>query len=413
MLTQLVHIGDFHAHPDARNAARYAALDQIIAEGRQLPNLGAWLWPGDLFHARSTIEDRNAIAERLIAMGSVAPVVICYGNHDLPGDLDVFAKLKTARPIAVVSVPQCLSVRLATGDMATIFVLPYPTKAGLTAMGIAKPDVLDAAADALEAIFRIAAAGLQEARDRGDLTLMIGHVNVGGSITSVGQPNIGREIEISGRHLDLLGPIYKGLNHIHKAQDIAGADYPGSVCRLNWGEVEEKGYIVVTLDKPCQDVPDGYRVERCPIDVAPMFHVEGVLTRDAFTWQVTAGPGGEVLAAPASWKGCEVRVRFRFNQSEKGTLAEARVYAEFAEAARLEVEPIAVPDRALRAPEVAQAKTLADKVEAWATVSAVTLNDGVLEKLALLEHSDTLTVLKDVQASIDAGDVIEKATVAA
>jgi hypothetical protein len=57
---------------------------------------------------------------------------------------------------------------------------------------------------------------------------MIGHVNVGGAITSSGQPNIGREIEISARHLDQLGNIYKGLNHIHKAQEIAGAWYAGS-----------------------------------------------------------------------------------------------------------------------------------------------------------------------------------------
>ena len=72
------------------------------------------------------------------------------------------------------------------------------------------------------------------------MTLFIGHANVGGAVTSSGQPNIGREIELSPRHLDRLGPIYKGLNHVHKAQEIHGAHYPGSICRLDWGEIETK-----------------------------------------------------------------------------------------------------------------------------------------------------------------------------
>jgi hypothetical protein len=117
-------------------------------------DLGAWLWPGDLNHGRMTIDDRNALATRLLAMGNAAPVVLCYGNHDLPGDLDVFAKLKTTYPIFVVSTPEVITVTLATGERAAIFVLPYPTKAGLVALGIAKPDVIDAAADALDAICR-------------------------------------------------------------------------------------------------------------------------------------------------------------------------------------------------------------------------------------------------------------------
>jgi DNA repair exonuclease SbcCD nuclease subunit len=78
-----------------------------------------------------TIEDRNALAGRLARMAACAPVVLCYGNHDLPGDLDVFAKLKSKYPIAVVDTPRVLTIEVATKQgvrTAAIFVLPYPTE---------------------------------------------------------------------------------------------------------------------------------------------------------------------------------------------------------------------------------------------------------------------------------------------
>jgi hypothetical protein len=78
------------------------------------------------------------------------------------------------------------------------------------------------------------------------LTLMIGHVNVAGAQLSNGQPSIGHEIELNPKHLDRLGDIPKLLNHIHKPQTIAGAHYAGSVCRLDYGEIEEKRYSSCT-----------------------------------------------------------------------------------------------------------------------------------------------------------------------
>lgn len=400
MSTTLVHIGDFHAAPGPRNGDRYRALDQIIAEGLALPRLGAWLWPGDLNHGRMTIDDRNALADRIIRMASAAPILIVPGNHDLLGDLEIFARLQAGHPIYVIDRPACVRIRLAGGQWATVFFLPYPTKAGLTSAGIAHGDLIPTAADALDAIFMQAADELKTARGRGDVTFMIGHVNVAGSMTSVGQPNVGYEIEIGPRHLDRLGPIYKGLNHIHKAQHIADAWYAGSVCRLNWGEIEPKGYIVVEYGED----PD-YLLHHKMLDVPAMYHVEGTLSRDGFVWQVTAGPGGEVQPPPASWKGAEVRCRYRFKQSEKSALSSARVLAEFAEALRLDVEPIAVPDRELRAPEVAAARTLAAKVAAYQKVEQ--LAPAVAEKLAILEHGDPLQVLTNVQnalAQIEAGE---------
>lgn len=399
-----VHVGDTHLHPGQRNPDRLRALDQIINENITRTDLAAWLWPGDVFHARSGIDDRNALAQRMQLMASRAPICLVYGNHDLPGDLDVFGKLAAVWPIYVVARPCVLDVQTATGHMAAIFCLPYPTEAGLVSQGVAPGEVVQTARQALDAIFIDAAARLDEARARGDITLMIGHVNVAGAMTSVGQPNIGQEIEIDGALLARLGEnCYKGLNHIHKAQLIAGANYPGSICRLDWGEIEPKGYLRITYAR--DDI--GWArapIEWCPIDVARMYHVEGLLTRDGFTYEVKAGPDGAVLEKPASWKGCEVRVRARYQHSEKAMLefAKANIFAEFAEASRFDLELIATPDGALRAPAVAAARTLAEKVEAWAAETKTVLPAAALAVLPALEHGDPETVIAAERDAMDA-----------
>ena len=57
----------------------------------------------------------------------------------------------------------------------------------------------ETAADMFDPIFMAAAAELESAAAAGDLTLMIGHVNVAGSMLSNGQPSIGHEIELHPR----------------------------------------------------------------------------------------------------------------------------------------------------------------------------------------------------------------------
>jgi DNA repair exonuclease SbcCD nuclease subunit len=410
---RFVHIGDLHLGSNARNADRLRALDQIVWDCREIDRLAAWLWPGDLNHSRMTIEDRNALITRFRLMAEKAPVVVCYGNHDLPGDLDFLAFLDTDWPIYVRSRPDVLRVQLATNAMASIFVLPYPTRAGLVSAGVPSDQVVDTARQALDVIFMAAVAKLDAAAAGGAIPLMVGHVNVGGSIVSTGQPNIGREIELDPALIDRLGRVYVGLNHIHKAQQVGGAHYAGSCCRLDWGEVEEKRYLVVTYgkgDEMRQGATDAdgwiYDVESKPLDVAPMYHVEGELTREGFDWHIV----GDVLkltfppdTGPApvlDWTGCEVRVRYRFNAAEKSALDDALVRAPFEGAKRLELEPIAMRSRAIRAPEVAAALTLEAKVQTFVRQTGVAWTPSLETKLAALQGPDGAAFLTDVQSKL-------------
>lgn len=408
---QIVVIGDVHLRQDARNAQRLASWDRIIAEALELPRLGAWVLCGDLFDAKSTIPDRNEAAARLQRMASHAPVVLLQGNHDVAGDLDVFGRLAARHDIVVCATPTTETIELACGGRLTLALLPYPHKALLTAMGIPPADVATVAGEALLDICRGLAAELAEARADGHATMFAGHVNVSGAVTSTGQPLMGHEISIGAAHLDVFGAIPKVLGHIHRAQDVAGGGiYAGSIARQSWGEVEAKRFLVVAVgpgdgqfDVFSRDIP-------CP----PLYHVEGTLTREGFMWEATRGPGGETLMPfKGSWEGAEVRVRYRFQQSEKSALDVDLVRAPFASADRLELEPIAVPDRALRAPEVAAARTLPEKVEAWARHVGVHTTDTVLAKLQRLEQADPQALVAEVEAWVRELETLEETAVVA
>jgi len=418
MAARFVHIGDLHLGPNARNGDRRAALDQILDENGYGP-VSAWLWPGDLNDGRQTIEDKNYLTERVYRMAGIAPVVIVPGNHDLPGELDYLSYIGAFYPIYVVNTPQVLRVNLAweggdSGQWASIFCLPYPHRAGLIAAGVATEDLGQAARAALEAIFRPAITELRDAQERSEITLMIGHVNVGGSIMSAGQPNIGREIELDPALLAPFGDIPILLNHVHKAQTVGQAWYAGSCCRLDWGEVEEKRYLV--LEWPI--TPGGYesawRIEAKPLHVAPMFHIEGTLTREGFTWTAPEGarpcPACQSAAAvpPCAvcegrgydWTGTEVRVRYAFDATVKDALDESQVRAAFAGAKVLKVEPIPQRTRPVRAPEVAAAVSIHDKAAAFARHAGLHWSPGLETKLALLQLPDGGAFLTDVTRSL-------------
>lgn len=387
-------IGDTHLGPGPRNGDRLRALDQIVDEGLSLPRLDGWLWPGDLNHGRMTIDDRNALVVRLLRMAARAPVVICYGNHDLPGDLDVFARLQTTHPIHVVAAPAF--VRLGE---TVLFVLPYPSRGSLLAGGASSDDVYAEGRAALGALLMDAGRELAAARAQGLRTLMIGHANVAGAVASTGQPQIGREIELDAAMLSHLGPCAKVLGHIHKAQEVGGAHYLGSICRLDWGEIEPKSYSVIEVA-----ADSAATIQRCPVAVAPLYHVEGTLTREGFAGQMVAGPAGAAVEAPDSWAGCEVRVRYRFAASDREVLDPQVVAAGFRDALRVTLDPVAVPDRALRAPAVAAARTLAEKLDAWAAANGECLPPATREALAALDQWEGAAVLTALVARLQALD---------
>lgn len=382
-----VVIGDTHLAPGPRQGDKLAALEQILQHGRALEHLAGWLWPGDLFHATSTIADRNALKEIVKRMANAAPVIICYGNHDAPGDLDIFADLAAHYRVVVVSQPQVVRVDTPAGGEVAVFALPYPHKGQLVGAGVAHDDLGAAARHALEPVFLAAAHDLATAQSDGAVALVMGHINIGGASASTGQPQIGREIELDPSLLARFGAIPKVFNHIHLPQELHGAYIPGSIAAMDFGEMEAKRFLVIEYRRSSEGAWS-HSVVSHPLAVAAQYHVEGALTREGFVYAVKAGPGGETCPTPASWKGADVRVRCTYRRSEYSALQRAHVDAEFAEVRSLKVEMVPLSDTVLRAPEVVAAISLTDKLERYCALSGVPWTDALAGKVDALQQID-------------------------
>jgi calcineurin-like phosphoesterase family protein len=394
---RFLQIGDLHLGRHEWNADRVRALDQIIAEGLRQP-LAAWLIPGDLDETLMTVADKNVLADRFTIMANHAPAVVATGNHDVPGDLDFLAKLGATHRIYVITQPSVIRVPLPdVVHTAAIFVMPYPSRLGLVAAGTPPAQVPTVARQALEHIFRHAAQQLQAATAEGCIPLMIGHLNVGGSLTSTGQPNIGKEIELDPTLLDMLGPIYKGLNHIHKAQEIAGAYYAGSCCRLNWGEIEEKRYLTIDYVADANHVWT-FTVHSHPIDVPPMYHVEGELTREGFF--ITEVMNATGIPGEIDWTGAKVRVRYTYAQADCDLLDFDLVKAPFVGAQLVVPDPIPTHTRAVRAPEVAEAQTAEAKMIAYVRSAGVNWTPSLEQKFAMLQQPDAAAFLTQLEVDV-------------
>lgn len=399
-----VHIGDTHIGPGPRLSDKLSSLDQIIvwceqASGRG--ELAAILWPGDLFHQKSTIEDRNLLAPRIQALANLAPIVLVYGNHDAPGDLDILGELAARYPIHVSSRPDVLRVATATGVVARVACLPYPHRAGLVGDGVAHDNLGQTARVALEPVFALFADELRQAVADGEIPLFIGHVNVGGAISSVGQPQIGKEIELDPGLLGRLdAAVYRGLNHVHKSQVVAGDTvYAGSICRQDFGENEAKGFVVVT------DTADSCTWEFIPLDVPAQYLVQGSLSPEGFS--ILTVDGNPIDSDfPTSWAGADVKVKYSYKRSERSALDVAHILAEFAGCRTLKLDQIAEMERDVRAPEVAAAVTIDAKGEAYCTRKNIAWTPTIAAKLTALQQQPAEAILAELQAfARDAGTV--------
>lgn len=382
MTFTFLHIGDTHLDSrHARNPDRVSALEQIVARARALgpDRLAAVIWPGDLFDGLSGTEDRLTIADVVEALAGIAPVLIVPGNHDAPRDLEIFGRIRCAHAVLVAQRPGVVLFSTIAGDVRC-FALPYVFKSALVGLGVQHADLGAAAAALLDPLFLTAAEELRECTPP-DIPLMAMHLNVGGARSSVGQPQIGREIELTPALLDRLPPGVPILaNHIHLQQTVGRVVYAGSIARMDYGETDVKGVLEWTYDA-ARRAWLGWEFR--PLLIPDQFSIEGRLTRQGFT---PAAPLPDV-------RGADVRVRYHFVKAEIGVLDVAHIHAAVAGCRHLKLEGIPELEQQVRAPEIAAALTLEEKVTRCAALQGVAVTPGLLDKLSSIQNQDADAIL--------------------
>jgi exonuclease SbcC len=332
-MVRIGHTGDLHVSRGPRFELARECLNFIVTYGNTKAEVDVWLVGGDLTGTtvphKSEPEERNLVAQTLQAMAGHAPVIVAEGNHDFPGDLAIYAKLRAEHPIHVVTKPEIRVLHLPAGGVM-VFVLPYPTKRW---GNVTEKGGVEAALRDLLNYWRGVAA---EARSDGFATVLLAHVAIGGCLVGGGEVLIGREVELAPHDLDELGVDCVLLSHIHKQQQIARvAWYAGSPWANNFGEPDPKGFLLA-------DVESG----QPPVVTVVPTPARRMVTIDV-AWVPRTGPlggfrgvDGKVSVESLAVQDAEVRIRVTLDEENAATcpLDELDAMATAAGAYRVVVE---------------------------------------------------------------------------
>lgn len=384
---KIAFVTDNHFDASSRFTETVRVHDWIAtdaaARGCSLTLLG-----GDLHERKSVAEERNAVAAWLTRMAELGPVVGVYGNHEAPLDLDIYQQLDTDYPITFAASPR---VEVARGVL--IQCLPWPRRALLAraaeAAGVGTEDL---ARSALQDVLR----GLDHLGGEGSVPrVLLGHVQLRGSRVSTGQPLVGVPMELGLEDLALCRADFYALGHVHLGAGNewtigdAPVAYGGSPRRTSFGEVEEKSYTVIEFG-------DAGLVgwERVTVPATPMVLIEAAWRHHDIAGAFALDIDSKAFPSADRVRGAEVRLRYTTPSDQREAARRAalelrdQMLATGAILVKVEEEVSATVKA--RAPEVAAAKTLPEKLSAlWASrgVNVGDRRDGLLAKVAQLEEA--------------------------
>jgi DNA repair exonuclease SbcCD nuclease subunit len=348
-------IADSHFCEESRFDECVGLHDWIVRDLAKR-NVDLIIHTGDVFERKSTPTERIAVANFLRGAAEIAPVIIVRGNHDALGDLAIYRSLRTRHAITV---EETCGVHVVRG--IAVAAVAWPRKAHLLAsVQGGHQETEQAAGDAMRSVLR--GLGAELAAHDGPRILAM-HAMVRGSVTSVGQPLVGCDLEIGLEDLALTGAQFAALGHIHKGQSWEHGDmaivYPGSPRRTAFGEVEEKGYVLVEVNGEGDALWESIVVPATPM----------ILALDE--WSGTGWVLGWPAVDPdkgASVEAAEVRLRYEVASDHRD--AAKRAVGEFRDellrrgAVSVKVDEQVIATMRARAPEISTAKTIDEKLRA-------------------------------------------------
>lgn len=359
---RILHTGDLHLEKGPRFDDTARCLDAMvedgIAQGVKLWGVGGDLYKTVVGHLMEP-EERNFLANLFVRMGATGAVVIVYGNHDMPSDLDELALLEAKHPIIVVDRPIVLRLGVLAGipGKAMVLALPYPHKRHWLGDVQGTIEEQNQAVEAkLRALFAKWKEAVEEAhRDKIPVVSLI-HGTFRGSLVAGGEiMPAGQEIEMQVADLEAVGADYNGGSHIHLCQQMGPRTwYSGSPSRSTFGETDEKGYLVV-------DVAPGEPpiVNRRRTPARRFCTLKAKWENGALAWEKP-----EDLERVGN---AEVRVQVEYAEEDAATAPLEAIEAEMrtrgAVDVKLQKKP--VPRIRVRCEEILTAKTLEDKARAY------------------------------------------------
>ena len=273
-MVRILHFAD--AHIDIANYGRHdpesglpvrvmdfiRSLD-VIVQAAIDEEVDLVLFAGDAYKDRNPAPTFQREWEKRIMRLSQAgiPTLLLVGNHDLSPSLgrahalEEFATLEIPQ-IRVIDKPELLTPDDLGGLPIQVIGIPWISRSGMLAhLGIQAQDPSEIYT-LLEGTLTDLVHGWLEQVDPDIPVVLLAHASVqGAKYGGERTVTLGREVVLPGSLVRDPRLDYVALGHIHKAQDLNEGGhppvvYPGSIERVDFGEVEdEKYYVLVDIER--------------------------------------------------------------------------------------------------------------------------------------------------------------------
>lgn len=390
-----IHIDEHSRLEECKKILRFAASDMerekvdVVLEG------------GDLFERKSTITERDVAADWTQAVTKHAPLVRIKGNHEVAGDISITGRLDGEHECIV---EETCGVHVVGGFV--IGCLSWPNKSNILALAKDRAwsheESETVARDAIRAVLIGLGHEMDAVREARGIPnapkILLMHAMVRGSKVSTGQPLVGADMEVGLEDIRLARADFYALGHVHfpqewvpiadvevlMATDTAPIVMGGSPRRTSYGELEEKSYVIADFDEATGRCVSWRRVKT---PCAPMYLLESEYVWE--NWNDLEGFEPYIAFERADEigdvRGAEIRLRYQVSADHREgarAAAERRKTVLLSEGAvDVKIEERVIAQGEARAPEVATATTLADKLRALWAARGTTPEEERLESL--------------------------------
>jgi exonuclease SbcD len=230
--------------------------------------------------------------------------------------------------------------------------------------------------------------------------ILVGHGMITGSEFSSGQTAIGEDLEFGVGDLHAAKCDYYAMGHVHKYQSFPGhVYYSGSPGRLNFGEQEEKGFLMPEFE--------GRDVKEVKFHPTPA-------RRFVFGEADWREGGKEAVLSSMSkcledCKGADVRFRYSITEEEQTAIRKDDIEKQFVDAGakRVKIECQILPKERARAEGISKLEGLPAKVLKWGETVGETIPQSVLDIAEVIEGLDSEELISMALEKIDSTPPVE------
>jgi DNA repair protein SbcD/Mre11 len=270
----LLHFAD--AHIDIANYGRHdpesalpirvmdflSALDQIVDTAVSQP-ADLVIFAGDAYKDRNPQPTfQREWGQRMMRLSQAGiPTILLVGNHDLSPASGRAHTLHEFNTLAVPHIHVADRIEMLGPDElglpVQVITVPWVSRSRMLTREEMAGKTLDDVLTLLEGKITDAILQLIEDADPDLPLILTAHASVQGAVFgSERAVMLGHELVLSGRIVNDKRLDYVALGHIHKHQALNGAGshppivYPGSIERIDFGEVrEKKGFVLAQVSK--------------------------------------------------------------------------------------------------------------------------------------------------------------------